>query len=230
MINESVFFYTFITVAFYEIGALIQKKFKNPLFNPLLLTIVFVAIMLVAGNVKFSVYEENTKILNFFLTPATVCLAIPLYEKLNELKKNAAAILIGIFSGVVTSALSVLLVVFAFRIDREISVSLLPKSVTTAIGVGIVEELGGITALTAIAIVITGVFGNIIAESVCKIFKITEPVAIGAAIGTSTHVGGTAKAIQMGQTEGAISGLAIALAGIMTVIISPVLASLFLQA
>lgn len=228
MLNESVFFYTFITVTFYVIGVLIQKRFKNPLFNPLLLTIIFVTLMLVVGDIKFSVYEEKTKMLNFLLTPATVCLAIPLYEKLSELKKNVMAILLGILSGVITSAISVILVAFAFKLDREITVSLLPKSVTTAIGVGIVEELGGITALTAIGIIITGVFGNIIAESVCRIFKITEPVAIGTAIGTSSHVGGTAKAVQMGQTEGAVSGLAIALAGIMTVILAPIIANIFI--
>ena len=228
MLNESVFFYTFITVTFYVIGVLIQKRFKNPLFNPLLLTIIFVTLMLVVGDIKFSVYEEKTKMLNFLLTPATVCLAIPLYEKLSELKKNVMAILLGILSGVITSAISVILVAFAFKLDKEITVSLLPKSVTTAIGVGIVEELGGITALTAIGIIITGVFGNIIAESVCRIFKITESVAIGTAIGTSSHVGGTAKAVQMGQTEGAVSGLAIALAGIMTVILAPIIANIFI--
>ena len=228
MLNESVFFYTFITVTFYVIGVLIQKRFKNPLFNPLLLTIIFVTLMLVVWDIKFSVYEEKTKMVNFRLTPATVCLAIPLYEKLSELKKNVMAILLGILSGVITSAISVILVAFAFKLDREITVSLLPKSVTTAIGVGIVEELGGITALTAIGIIITGVFGNIIAESVCRIFKITEPVAIGTAIGTSSHVGGTAKAVQMGQTEGAVSGLAIALAGIMTVILAPIIANIFI--
>lgn len=222
MLNESIFFYTFITLAFYEISVLIQKKLKQEWFNPLLMSIVFTVIMLVAGDIKYNDYAESTTLIGYFLTPATVCLAVPLYEKINELRKNAAAILIGIFSGVVTSALCILLVAVIFDLDATTVASFLPKSVTTAIGLGIAEELGGMASLTAISIIITGVAGNIIAEGVCKIFKITDPVAIGAAIGTSSHAGGTAKALQMGQTQGAISGLAIAVAGIMTVIAAPI--------
>lgn len=222
MLNESAFFYTFITLAFYEVSALIQKKLKQDWFNPLLMSIVFTVIMLLAGDIRYEDYEANTKLIDYLLTPATVCLAIPLYEKLHVLRKNAAAILIGIFSGVVTSALCVLAVAFIFKLDSATVASFLPKSVTTAIGIGIAEELDGMAALTAISIIVTGVAGNIFAEAVCKLFKITDPVAVGAAIGTSSHAGGTAKALQMGQTQGAISGLAIAVAGIMTVIAAPI--------
>lgn len=227
MLNESAFFYTFITLFFYEISVTIQKKLKQEWFNPLLMSIVFTVIMLLAGDIKYELYESSTTLIGYLLTPATVCLAIPLYEKLGELKKNAAAILIGIFSGVVTSALCILSVVVIFNLDSATLASFLPKSVTTAIGVGIAEELGGISALSAISIILTGVVGNIIAEGVCKLFKITHPVAIGAAIGTSSHAGGTAKALQMGQTQGAISGLSIAVAGIMTVIAAPIFMNLF---
>lgn len=227
MLNNSAFFYTFITLAFYLICVFIQKKLRQTWFNPLLMSIVFTVIMLLAGNVKYEVYEENTKLIGYFLTPATACLAVPLYEKLGELKKNALAIFAGIFSGVMTSALCIGAIVLIFKLDESLLASFLPKSITTAIGVGMAEELGGIAALTAISIIITGIVGNILAEIVCKIFKITDPVAIGAAIGTSSHAGGTAKAIQLGQTEGAISGLAIAVAGIMTVVIAPVFMKLF---
>lgn len=223
---ESAFFYTFITLAFYEVTAIIQKKIKQAWFNPLLLTIVFTVIMLVAGDIKYEEYESGTKIISYLLTPATVCLAVPLYEKLKVLKKNAVAILVGIFSGVITSALCVVAVIFIFRLDDKALATFLPKSVTTAIGVGITEELGGIAALTAITIIITGIIGNILAEGVCKLFKIKDPVAIGTAIGTSSHAGGTAKALQMGQTEGAISGLSIAVAGIMTVVVAPFIMNL----
>lgn len=227
MFTESAFFYTFITLAFYELTSVIQKKTKKAWSNPLLLTIVFIVIMLVAGNIKYEEYEEGTKIIGYLLTPATVCLAVPLYEKLNVLRKNALAILAGIFSGVITSALCVVAVIFIFNLDSTALATFLPKSVTTAIGVGFAEELGGITALTAITIIITGVVGNMLAEWVCSKFKITDPVAVGTAIGTSSHAGGTAKALQMGQTEGAISGLSIAVAGIMTVIIAPIFMNLF---
>ena len=221
MIEESVFFFTFITLAFYVICAFIQKKPKFSYFNPLLMTLVFIEIVLAIGNISSEDYKEGTHLLSYLLTPATVCLAVPLYEKLEELKKNAVAIIVGIFGGVVTSAVSILAIAVLFKFDSELFASFLPKSVTTAIGVGMADELGGISALTAISIVVTGVFGNIIAETVCKIFKITHPVAIGTAIGTSSHAGGTAKALEMGKTEGAISGLSIAVAGLMTVVVAP---------
>ena len=222
MLNESAFFYTFITLAFYLICLFIHKKLRWAWFNPLLMAIVFTVIMLLAGNIEYEVYESNTKLIGYFLTPATACLAVPLYEKLSQLRKNALAILVGIFSGVITSALCIIAIAFIFKLDKALLASFLPKSVTTAIGIGVAEELGGIVALTAISIIVTGIAGNIFAETVCRVFKITNPVAIGAAIGTSSHAGGTAKAIQLGQTEGAISGLAIAVAGIMTVIVVPI--------
>ena len=191
------------------------------------LTLMLAVIMLLSFDIDFEKYKNSTLLISYFLTPSTVCLAIPLYEKLEELKKNAVAILVGIFSGVITSGVCILAVALIFRFDGELVASFLPKSVTTAIGVGMAEELGGISALTAISIVVTGVFGNIIAEPICKIFKITNPVAIGTAIGTSAHAGGTAKALEMGRTEGAISGLSIAVAGLMTVIAAPLFMKLF---
>jgi len=223
MLNESSFFFVFISITFYEICAYIQKKPKFSFFNPLLMTLVFIVLTLAITGTSSEEYAEKTEFLSYLLTPATVCLAIPLYEKLGELKKNAAAILVGILSGVFTSALTVLAVAYFFSLDSAVTASFVPKSVTTAIGIGICEELGGITSLTAISIILTGIVGNAVSETVCRIFRITEPVAIGAAIGTSSHVGGTAKALQMGKTEGAISGLSIAVAGIMTVIVAPVI-------
>ena len=221
MLNESAFFWVFITFFIYEISAYVQRKTKLAVFNPLLLTILISVLLIVVTKTEYKVYENNTKIIGYLLTPATVCLAVPLYEKLSVLKRNAFAILIGIFSGVLTSGICVFLVAVIFKLDQSIYASFVPKSVTTAIGVGVAEEFGGISSLTAITIIITGIVGNILAENVCKLFKITHPVAKGIAIGTSSHAGGTAKAIEMGKTEGAVSGLAIAVAGIMTVIIAP---------
>ena len=177
--------------------------------------------MIIGTNTRYDVYAENTKLVSYLLTPATVCLAVPLYEKLNELKKNALAILAGIFSGVITSAMCIILVCVIFNLDSTALATFLPKSITTAIGVDLASEMGGIGSLTAISIIVTGVLGNALAQTVCKIFRITHPVAIGTAIGTSSHAGGTAKAIEIGKTEGAISGLSIAVAGLMTVVIAP---------
>ena len=227
MLDNSMFFYTFLTLLFYMFGVFLQKKFKKGWLNPLLISIIFMIVIVLVFKIDYKHYKESTSLLSFFLTPATVCLALPLYEKLEELKKNAVAILVGIFSGVITSGVCILLVALIFKFDGELVASFIPKSVTTAIGVGMAEELGGISALTAISIVVTGVFGNIVAEAVCRIFKITHPVAIGTAIGTSSHAGGTAKALEMGRTEGAISGLAIAVAGLMTVVVAPLFMKIF---
>lgn len=227
MLDSSLFFYACATIAFYVISYFIQKKLRWGWFNPLMMSIVFIILLILGTNTRFETYEESTKIITYFLTPATVCLAVPLYEKLSVLKKNALAIIVGIFSGVITSALCIVLVCTVFNLDSTALATFLPKSVTTAIGVGMSEEMGGIASLTAISIIITGVFGNICAGTVCKIFRITDPVAIGAAIGTSAHAGGTAKAVEMGKTEGAISGLAIAVAGLMTVVVVPIFIQFF---
>ena len=226
MLNESAFFHVFMTLGFYVLSAFIQKKCRLPWFNPLLMSIVFTVLILLGTGIRYEDYEENTTLIGYLLTPATVCLAVPLYEKLSELKKNALAILVGIFSGVITSAICIALVCVIFNLDSTALASFLPKSVTTAIGVDLAKELGGIGALTAISIIVTGVLGNALAQSVCRIFRITHPVAIGTAIGTASHAGGTAKAIEMGRTEGAISGLSIAVAGLMTVVVAPVVMSL----
>ena len=222
MLNNSAFFHVFMTLGFYVICTIIQKKCRLGWFNPLLMSIVFTVLMILGTNTRYEDYEANTKLVSYLLTPATVCLAVPLYEKLNELKKNALAILVGIFSGVITSAMCIILVCVIFNLDSTALATFLPKSITTAIGVDLAKEMGGIGSLTAISIIVTGVLGNALAQTVCRIFRITHPVAVGAAIGTASHAGGTAKAIEIGKTEGAISGLSIAVAGLMTVVVAPV--------
>ena len=158
------------------------------------------------------------KYVSYLLTPATVCLAVPLYEQFQLLKKNAKAVLLGIFSGVLTSLGSIFLLSRLFRLDHATYVTLLPKSITTAIGVGISEELGGYVSLTVAVILITGVLGNMIAEGLCKLFRITDPIARGVAIGTSSHAIGTAKAMELGEVEGAMSSLSIVVSGMLTVL------------
>lgn len=216
--GNSIFFGVGISLLGYEIGLLIKKKWKLAIFNPLLISILFVIGVLSIFNIRYETYEEGAKYLSYLLTPATVCLAIPLYEQIELLKQHKKAIFIGIMSGVLTSLLSVLVMCTIFRFTHEQYVTLLPKSITTAIGMGISEELGGIVTITVAVIIITGVLGNMIADTVCKVFRITHPVAKGIAIGTSAHVVGTAKALEMGEIEGAMSSLSIAVAGLLTVI------------
>lgn len=224
IITGSAFFGVFISILGYEVGLLIKKKLKHPVFNPLLIAIIFVIGALVILGIDYDSYNEGAKYISYLLTPATVCLAVPLYEQLNLLKKNWKAIIIGILSGVITSLASVFLLALAFGLTHEEYVTLLPKSITTAIGTELSGEMGGIVTISVAVIVVTGIFGNVMAEIVCKLFRINEPVAKGIAIGTSSHAVGTAKAMEMGQEEGAMSSLAIAVAGILTAVLISVFA------
>lgn len=202
----------------YYIGMELKKKFKIGLFNPLLVAIVLTILVLLAADVDYDVYNAGAKYLSWLLTPATVCLAIPLYEQFELLKANWKAVIAGIVSGVITSLLTVFVLSFLMDLSHQEYVTLLPKSITTAIGMGISEELGGHVTITVAVIIITGVIGNIFAETICKIFHIKEPIAQGLAIGTAAHAVGTAKAMEIGEIEGAMSSLSIAVAGILTVI------------
>lgn len=218
LMGDSLFFGVVVSVLAYQAGLWIKRKWKLAVFNPLLISIFLVIAVLLIFDVDYERYNEGAKYLSYLLTPATVCLAIPLYEQLEQLKKNAKAIAAGILSGVLSSLVSVLALAAAFGLSHEEYVTMLPKSITTAIGMGVSEELGGIVTITVAVIIVTGVLGNIIAELVCKIFRIHEPVAKGIAIGSASHAIGTAKAMEMGEVEGAMSSLSIAVSGLLTVI------------
>lgn len=214
----SAYFGVFISMAAYFIGELLKKKFKLAIFNPLLIAIVIVIVALKLCKISYDTYYSSAKYLSYLLTPATVCLAIPLYEQFELLKNNWKAVMIGIFSGVIGSLSSVLALALIFSLSHEEYITLLPKSITTAIGVGVSEELGGYVTITVAVIIITGILGNMIGEALCHIFKIDEPIAKGVAFGTSAHAIGTAKAMEIGEIEGAMSSLAIAVAGLITVV------------
>lgn len=217
---NSLFFGVMISFATYEAGIFIRKKCGFAIFNPLLFSIVVLILILSVFNIDYKTYHEGAKYLSYLLTPATVCLAVPLYEQFELLKKNVRAILAGIFSGVITSAVCVLALSILFGLSHKEYVTLLPKSITTAIGMGVSQELGGIVTITVAVIIITGVFGNITADIVCKLFKIEEPIAKGIAIGSSAHAVGTAKAMELGEIEGAMSSLSIAVSGLLTVFVA----------
>ena len=215
--SEAVFLGVFITLGAYFLGIYIKQKWKLAIFNPLLMAIIFTMIFLLVSQMPYDVYYEGAKYISYLLTPATVSLAIPLYEQFEPLKKNVRAILVGIVTGVLTSMVSVLLLAVIFHFDHQEYVTFLPKSITTAIGMGVSEELGGYVAITVAVIIITGIIGNMIAESVCRMFHITEPVAKGIAIGSASHAVGTTKAMEMGEVEGAMSSLSIVFSGLLTV-------------
>lgn len=226
-VGNTLFFGVVISLIGYEIGALLKRKLKLALFNPLLISIIFVIVVLSVCKIDYDSYYEGAKYLSYLLTPATVCLAVPLYEQLELLKKHKSAIAAGIISGVIASMGSVLLFAVIFHLNHEEYVTLLPKSITTAIGMGVSEELGGIVTITVAVIIITGVLGNMIAEVVCRVFHIEEPVAKGLALGTSAHAIGTARAMEMGEVEGAMSSLAIAVAGLLTVAAATLFANFY---
>ena len=202
----------------YIIGALLKKKFKLAIFNPLLISIVLTIIMLVIADIDYDVYAQGADYLSWFLTPATVCLAIPLYEQWELLKHNVKAVMLGITAGVLASLTTVLVLSLIMHLSHEEYVTLLPKSITTAIGMGVSEELGGYVTITVAVIIVTGVIGNIFGELICKIFRITEPISKGIAFGSASHAIGTAKAMELGDVEGAMSSLSIAVSGILTVV------------
>ena len=224
---SSVFFGVFVSLAAYLLGLRIRKKTGLAVMNPLLISIVLVMLLLSALGINYDAYNQSARLISSLLTPATVCLAVPLYEQLHLLRRHKAAILAGVLSGTLTSMLCVLALVILFRLDHAAYVTLLPKSITTAIGMGVSEQLGGHVSITVAIIIITGILGNMIAESVCRLFHITEPIARGVAIGTSSHAIGTAKAMELGEVEGAMSSLSIVVAGMLTVAFASVFSMLW---
>ena len=225
-LSNSIFFGVLLCLLSYQAGVFLRQKTKIAAFNPLLISIIIVIFVLVMFHIKFEDFYKGSKYISFLLTPATVALAIPLYSKLTLLKSNFKAIMSGLIAGVLTSLISIFVMSLLFGLSHENYVSMLPKSITTAIGIGVSEELGGISTITTAVIIVTGVFGNVSADIVYKVFNIKNPIAKGIGLGSSAHAIGTSKALEMGETEGAMSSLSIAVAGIITVIFASFFAKL----
>lgn len=226
LIHSSLYFGMLISVAAYLFGVWLKKKTQLQILNPLLTAIIAVIVFLSVFDISYEEYNRGARYLSYFLTPATVCLAVPLYRQLELLKKNLAAVGIAIMTGVVGCIGSIFVMAKAFRLEHAHYVTLLPKSITTAIGMGVSEEAGGIVTLTVVSILVTGILGNIIADWLFDKFSIEEPMAKGLALGTAAHAIGTAKALELGEIEGAMSSLAIAVAGLLTVIVVPMVSGL----
>lgn len=210
-----------LTLGAYEIGLFCQKKVKSPLCNPLLMASLLVIGFLLITKIPNESYQEGTAIFSWLLTPATVCLALPLYRHIKVLKNHLPAILAGVAAGTVTSLFCLLYLCKVFSFDTALTVSLLPKSVTTAMGMVLSELNGGIASISAAAIIITGLLGSLFGSALCKLFRFRDPVTQGVAIGTSTHVIGTSRAAQMGDLQGAVSSLSLAVAGLLTAVLFP---------
>lgn len=217
-----------LTLAAFALGTWINKKTGQAICNPLLLGSIFVIVFLSLVQIPVAEYKKSVQIISYLLLPATVSLAVPLYEQWQTMKKNALAVVCGIAAGSLTSMLSVLAVGALLKLDPVLTASMMTKSVTTAIGVEVAAELGGIGSLAGALIVLTGIIGNLSATALCRIAGLSDPIARGVAIGTGSHAVGTAKALQMGPVEGAVSSLSIAVAGVLTAIICPILANFLL--
>lgn len=212
-----------ISLLAFEIGIFINKKTGLAVFNPLMLAIIIVIGLLILLKIPLDDYKKGGDFISLFLTPATVILAVPLYKNISSLKKDYAAIIGGVLAGCITAIASIWLMGKAFGLTQELLASLIPKSITTPLGIELSSQLGGIPSVTVAAIVITGIIGAVLAPTLLKIFRIKDKTAKGIAIGTSSHALGTTKAVELGETEGAMSGLAIGLAGLVTVIVATIL-------
>ncbi len=210
-----------LTIAAFQAGLWCQKKFKSPICNPILIAVILVIAVILFTGYPADAYAVGTERISWLLTPATVCLALPLYEQLKILKKNLAAILAGVVAGTLTSILSIVLMCRLFRLDLSISVSLLPKSITTAMGIVLAEQNGGMAALTTPAILVTGILGSLTGSGFCKLLHLEDPISQGVGFGTASHVVGTSRATEIDPLCGAVSSLSLTVSGILTAVIFP---------
>ncbi len=219
LFSSSSFFSAALTLTAFSFASFCQKKSKIAILNPILVSAAIIMALLTVLRIPSSVYQAGCQVLSYLLTPATICLAISFYEQFQSLKKHIWAVLAGVLAGTVCSIGSIYLLGQVFSLNDALTVSLLPKSVTTAIGVVLSQEIGGIGAVTTAAIIITGIFGNVIGPGLCRLFRLRSEVAQGVAFGSSAHVIGTAKAVEMSALTGAVSSLSLTIAGIVTSVI-----------
>ncbi|HHW48336.1 MAG TPA: LrgB family protein [Clostridiaceae bacterium] len=216
-------FYVLITIVAYEFGLFVYRKTKVSVLNPYLISVILIILFLSKANISIESYSKGGDLISFFLAPATVILAVPLYKQLNLLKANILPIVVGVFAGSITAIVSVCVLSKLMKLPLPISLSLVPKSITTPIGIELSKQIKGIPSVTVATIIITGIFGAVFGPFICKLFRISDKIAVGIAFGTSSHVIGTTKAVELGEVEGAMSSLSIGIAGVITVLIAPLI-------
>ena len=224
MLESIDIFPVLLTLAAFRVGQLCQRKWKKPIFNPTLIGMILVVLFILITGMNADVYTAGMKKMSWLMTPATICLAIPMYEQFRVLKKSLKAILAGVCAGTLSCMLLITAIGLLLRFEQSILISMLPQSVTTAIGVSLSELFGGMAGVTTAAIIVTGIGGNMMGGMLCKLFGITDEVALGVAFGTSAHVIGTAKANELSELTGAASSLSLVVAGLLTAVFMPVIA------
>lgn len=224
---SSPIFSVMISLIAFELGCVIYKKTKFPLFNPIIIAIVLVIITIKLLNISVDTYNKGGDLISFFLTPATVILAVPLYKRLELLKRNLVPIIVGISAGSLSGMCSIILLCHLFLLSKQLTLSIVPKSVTVPIAIEVSNQIGGVSTITIAAIIVSGTITIVIYPLIFKILKIKDPIAKGVALGTTANAVGTSKAIEMGEVEGAMSSLSIGLAGMFIVIFAPIVTKVF---
>ena len=214
-----------LTLLAFRLGQFIQAKTKSPISNPILIAVILVLIFLKATGMELASYQAGASMLSWLMTPATVCLAISMYEQFQVLRKNTPVILAGVAAGAASCLVLVPLFGILAGFDRVLTLSLLPKSVTTAIGVPLAQMVGGMTPVTTAAIILTGITASILGPWLCRLFRLTDEISRGVAFGTAGHVIGTAKANELSKLTGAVSSLSLVVAGLLTALLFPLAAS-----
>jgi len=220
---SSTFFGVSISLLTYFFGMFLRQKFNYAIVNPLLISAILTIAFLLIFDVDYETYNQGAQYLSIFLTPATICLAVPLYRQLQVLKQNVVTVIVPITCGVVAHGVTLITLSKLFNVDDILMRSLLPKSVTTPIAVGICHELNGIEVVTIMGVMIAGIIGAVLGPVVCNLLRIKEPIAQGLGIGSASHAIGTSKALEMGELQGAMSSLAIVVTAILNVIVVPII-------
>lgn len=224
LLLSTTFFGVTISLLTYFFGIFLRKKFNYAIVNPLLISTILIIVFLLVFDVDYDTYNQGAQYLSIFLTPATVCLAVPLYRQIQVLKENIITVIVSISCGVLSHAFALIVLTRLFDLKKILTLSILSKSVTTPIAVGICNELKGIEAVTIMGVMVAGIMGAVLGPVLCKLFRIKEPVAQGLGIGSASHAVGTSIALEMGEIQGAMSSLAIVVTAILTVIVVPIVA------
>ena len=221
LLSPSGYFFVALTLCAYALGTMIQRRWRYALLNPIVLAAAGVMVVLTLLDIPNETYQAGCGILSYLLTPATICLAISFYEQFQTLKKQLPAVLLGVAAGTVSCLGFLWVVGKLLGLDRDLLVSLLPKSITTAMGIALTEQMGGLSSIAAAAIVVTGILGSVLGVPLCRLLRIKDPIAQGVAFGTASHVIGTTKAAELSPLTGAVSSLSLVVAGILTAVLCP---------